>query len=477
MESVYYGAEKVIIWLGESNDRLEGVDKLINSVNRILDDNYHEGDSLPWKFGVEWEDLAHLLRRAWFSRTWVLQEVCLASEAIVYCGAYQWSWERLCRLFDYALSANLLTLVKVQRLLNRGVTGFMHRWHGEGLDNAGMDLLDLLTASRGTFASEPVDKVYALLNIAVDQLSIEITYEQSVNEVYRSTAEQIIRGGRLDLLSYAGDSVWNNVSGLPSWVPDWTCHEKPVFLSQVMRRKNTTLRQHPLDEQLESPPTDSFSITGDHLTITALELARIHITGKPQRPRPHVQSLSQSEVEIFDSGIFPVSRLEDWHSMLWHPSRKVRSKPYNLTGESKTAAFMRTLVADTVLLPKSHTYWENCYQSFSERLRSLVRDGVTHVYTDTSDRNDGLNEYHEAFNTIMHKRTFFMTKNGLMGIGPAFALSSDRIFLVPGASTPLVMRRLRNERYRLMGECYVHGLKVERELLAQREKCRSITIE
>ena len=34
----------------------------------------------------EWVALAHLLERPWFTRTWVIQEVALATRAEIVCG-------------------------------------------------------------------------------------------------------------------------------------------------------------------------------------------------------------------------------------------------------------------------------------------------------------------------------------------------------------------------------------------------------
>ena len=64
-----------------------------------------------------------------------------------------------------------------------------------------------------------------------------------------------------------------------------------------------------------------------------------------------------------------------------------------------------------------------------------------------------------------------------MGLGPFFTLPFDRIFIIPGVVTPLVMRPTRKGRYRFIGQCYVHGLGDVLESLSKLPEAEYITIE
>jgi hypothetical protein len=70
-------------------------------------------------------------------------------------------------------------------------------------------------------------------------------------------------------------------------------------------------------------------------------------------------------------------------------------------------------------------------------------------------------------------RRFFITRRGFMGMGAEAMLEDDKIFLVKGASVPLILSPKRvfigdgkhslfevqkTDRYLLVGQAYVHGI-------------------
>jgi hypothetical protein len=54
-------------------------------------------------------------------------------------------------------------------------------------------------------------------------------------------------------------------------------------------------------------------------------------------------------------------------------------------------------------------------------------------------------------------RVFFTTSRGLTGVGPRKIQPGDTVVVLFGARVPYVLRRKGNH-YRLIGDCYVHGL-------------------
>ncbi|KAF2181337.1 hypothetical protein K469DRAFT_589960, partial [Zopfia rhizophila CBS 207.26] len=57
-------------------------------------------------------------------------------------------------------------------------------------------------------------------------------------------------------------------------------------------------------------------------------------------------------------------------------------------------------------------------------------------------------------------RLFFITVNGYMGLGPRNAREGDLICCFYGGPMLYVLRRTEDaeESYRIIGDCYVHGL-------------------
>jgi hypothetical protein len=58
---------------------------------------------------------------------------------------------------------------------------------------------------------------------------------------------------------------------------------------------------------------------------------------------------------------------------------------------------------------------------------------------------------------INFQRGFFVTKRGYLTLAPRYTKPGDLVCLIFGAEVPFVLRP-DGLRYRLVGECYVHGM-------------------
>ncbi|RSL47569.1 hypothetical protein CEP54_013339 [Fusarium duplospermum] len=114
--------------------------------------------------------------------------------------------------------------------------------------------------------SNPKDKIYAFLGMAKDRQQLGITPQYSLpdRQVYIDTAARILKNANsLHLLS---DVLPGKVLDLPSWVPDWSCHNfddgSTVDTSTTGNTKQTDI--NPLKSGLtktipNSPPKASSS--------------------------------------------------------------------------------------------------------------------------------------------------------------------------------------------------------------------------
>ncbi len=96
MPTIYGQADRACVWLGDAS---EDSDMAIDFMEAIMTD--------IWKFdelckpkqsdgrdtGARWKALFSLIMRPWFSRRWIVQEVALAREGLVYCGPKSISWK------------------------------------------------------------------------------------------------------------------------------------------------------------------------------------------------------------------------------------------------------------------------------------------------------------------------------------------------------------------------------------------------
>ena len=98
MPSIYGDAKQVCVWLGDAS---KDSDQAIDFIERIMDD--------IWKLDQlcedsretgNWAALLRLIMRPWFSRRWIVQEIALARDGLLYCGRRTISW----RTFSDAVS-------------------------------------------------------------------------------------------------------------------------------------------------------------------------------------------------------------------------------------------------------------------------------------------------------------------------------------------------------------------------------------
>ncbi|MCJ1398968.1 hypothetical protein MMC11_002170 [Xylographa trunciseda] len=92
MDQVYGKAENVCIWLGDSDDNSQVALSFIkDEVLRIW-----EFDKLceNLKKSKQWHALVMLMKRPWFSRRWVVQEIALAIRGTIHCGTDTLNWQQ-----------------------------------------------------------------------------------------------------------------------------------------------------------------------------------------------------------------------------------------------------------------------------------------------------------------------------------------------------------------------------------------------
>jgi len=78
---------------------------------------------------------------------------------------------------------------------------------------------------------------------------------------------------------------------------------------------------------------------------------------------------------------------------------------------------------------------------------------------------------------ILLGRRFFVTKGGLLGIGPHTIKEGDDVYVVFGADMPMIFRQA-NEHKVLIGDCYVHGIMQGEAIEAHNKKSsQSLTTE
>lgn len=194
MDQIYSQASGVIVYLGEEAIGLTEPGLWLDDRKRRM-------------------VLEKLFSRTWAERVWCVQEVALARKVQLIMG------HEVCE-FNEALSSRIRARARLYGLRLPGPLAW------DPMVNATRDMMTLLDITRNCRASDPRDKVYALLGLASEQFRamLEVDYTKSMEEVLTRTAEAIIMCQKeLNILTYVSleDNDCHSTTILPSWVPDW----------------------------------------------------------------------------------------------------------------------------------------------------------------------------------------------------------------------------------------------------------------
>lgn len=89
MGIIFSQAKNVCVWLGPAAENSDEAMDFVDQVSHLgrLDQLVSDPDSID-----NWKALAALMRRPWFSRRWIIQEIAFARQATVYCGMKRTRW-------------------------------------------------------------------------------------------------------------------------------------------------------------------------------------------------------------------------------------------------------------------------------------------------------------------------------------------------------------------------------------------------
>ncbi|KAF6816925.1 ankyrin and het domain protein [Colletotrichum sojae] len=241
MGRIYAGASGTRVWLGESTqfdylafDTLVAVSELLDDIliKRGLPERGASMQEIQWHFTnspnperLDWGLLSEMLNRAWFRRTWIIQEVANSKKIKVHIGGLSFSWDFfaavICGIMNFKLQATISECKAFKAV------GIMEQLRSERVGNsmappAKIPFLDLLEELRDFQATLPSDKIYSILGLTEHRDELVVDYAQSPEKVFIDIAVKELRTGSLDILAHCVDSSKPTLLALPSWVPDWT---------------------------------------------------------------------------------------------------------------------------------------------------------------------------------------------------------------------------------------------------------------
>lgn len=457
MRQIYSRASLVISFIGKEDEHsataFRFIEKIIKkhvsvgvslhaSPDAIWSKQTMDAMSLPHFPSHQWESLARLFERAYFRRIWVVQELVVSSKTVVRCGSLTIKWEYIEYIARSLLATGWLGALKqvygsevipnfVQTISNCRAS-FAELQGGRGIP-----LTTLLGATRRFKATDPRDKVIAVVGLADHRtvgmpLSKILDYEKPVAELYRDVTGYLIQSQRsLALLSNIEDVSYRCLHELPSWVPDYSVWQRHTVLGASIRVGHLNFRA------AGYTPCSARWTEGSQL---------LAVDGICQ---DKVDTVSDKALEHRAPDTDTVFQ---WLQIV---------EPLIRDGNLSIDAFWRTLIGDQGrhIYPAPEQYGTH-FESYLAHAsaRKAGYPGVPRPDKDEKESRDANSLLYQAsLGYLAPHRKFFTTKKCAIGLGPQSMRPGDVVCILSGGRVPFILRAEESE-FRLVGEAYVHGL-------------------
>lgn len=468
MADIYSSASVVDIWLGNGDDNTEPAMGLINDLAmRMMEfwktqgqPSYTEAKTAnhpiqyPPSEAPVWSAVKSFFLRPWFLRVWTFQEIVFAQDAVLYCGAHAIKWGRieafLLGLRTYSQGPNIgdSRLKGAEKyaleIYTARSTLYRPKIHSSEYIQLFLGLFPLLESLRSRNATDPRDKVFALLNVACDakQSDLKADHRKSHAEVYAMTAKWLLRTQKS--LAFLSLVEKKDKPDLISWVPDFRYKDHWNFLHQpmqVFRGPNRVYNASGTTNAIFIEKGSSYQLTVRGIYVGTI----IDMT----EPPGNVTNNVAIGARVLDGG--------QWH--LFAKTCAIGGI-YPATGEPIDLAYHRLRIWDQ--LPT---------EGLARRQRTsppteIPQPGPISYSEAMGGLADSINE--DIRMIILRKTTrkrMFKTETGYMGIAHRSIEIGDKVFVLVGGEMPFVLRPLGANYFGFGGESYVHGI-MDGEMLA-----------
>ncbi|ORY13966.1 heterokaryon incompatibility protein-domain-containing protein [Clohesyomyces aquaticus] len=462
----------------------------------------------------------------WWHRVWVIQEFLVSPTYFLQAGARKLGTDELAAML-VTITALQVASIETRMDFDLGIPGmrtfsFFMQWVLElqsyreqylrnGLRSLGLyDILCVAfcktaaTTHQILSASDARDKIYGFIGLVEEdwkRLRLTVSYDWSTQDVFVHVATRFLISGNMDILGLcqrwpkgnaSGPSTPrndNDLSNLPSWVPDWT--------ASIMAPHTWWKNSHPDHETL-----------GNWLfSASASSVADLSF----KEPKSEDRDWSNTIHSMVIQGIF-VDEILEVKDKSYKPA--LSDSPDN-TGTMLTRILLEdvrslceTCAAQQAQRPGAKIYTPTQLHEAAWRIPIWDHesiDGIEQVQRATSLSELGYRKCVEALSTLDHQQkqqhrwfqTYtdkennnghelaaiqasgsadankyfinvlggapkrpFVTKQGFVGIGPVTTLPGDVVGIILGARAPHILRRRCNQEpgYTLLGQAYVHGI-------------------
>ncbi|KAH6639242.1 heterokaryon incompatibility protein-domain-containing protein [Boeremia exigua] len=457
MGAIYWRCFSMYVWLGEpvSLSKFENPFGIV--VHWAEDKHFYDypgftrsEESGQWVFtdNAAYQQMyavfVDFISKPWWTRLWCVQEIALCPQAIVVSGSWRISWASVLKAKESHVRHDTQCCAGIANQMPARYTYFPDHLLGLPQRSNLIELDRVIRGLRHKLCKDPRDKIYGLLGLLWNSPYAKFTVDYSlpVGTLYQQTTEKVIQQAKGDLQFLTGTGMGSDCYDMPSWVRNFAA---PLDSAEA---SHEYARYKGYNSYNASGHMNSATriLEGSILSLSGKCIDRIESIGSPLRHKDwtHVLDTIQSWLDI--AGLSP---------------------PRASSPGSAQDRFWRAVLGD--YMPDS----QSGVASWS-RIGTTAAPGVSTWYADARARlRDGLEPLLQAPMHALwiaaHKRMFFCTGEGHFGLCFPHSRPGDEVWVLAGGKVLFVLRPAggdveegggeaeRPPRFKLIGECYLHG--------------------
>lgn len=481
MRSIYSKAERVIGWLGpdfhSGGQALKTLETLLGNTIRYPDTSewaqkipellrenktFTTDSGMDFQSNVMLEEMMLLLKRPFWARVWIIQELVLAPNLRLLCGEEFMDMPET-DLFNKAI--NKLSTVPTKRPEFVSLPIFMRlsecfsrlrlvaelrsrnlprENQANRLWNGALGFIHARPLLEFHKTSDPRDHVYGLLGLIDLDIVPDYNEDMTVNDVYLEVARHCLNVEPRDILSLAGTRNGPETIthiDLPSWVPDW----------RLPPPATTRLSRYPQSHAYPSKGGLKMQVIG-HTRLRGSAIVWDSVLRTEQKSGWDLKEWDLAEkIDIDKPG--------DWA----YPSGISRFQAIIILWLGGYDAFnARKLQLDGELF-QSYEFilfamivkpWANKH---GQHERSKLRDLIVGQKMPTSVPVSHREAYLGRSRQLRYDMRCFHTERGYIGLGPLVTEVGDLVCVLEGHKSPVLLRK-RRSHYMFIGDCDVVGI-------------------
>ncbi|KAI8631317.1 heterokaryon incompatibility protein-domain-containing protein [Xylariaceae sp. FL1651] len=394
-----------------------------------------------------WHYIFRIFNKEWWGRAWVIQEVITSSKVVILYGSITFNFSLVEQVMlaansikEVLWSSRSPTLAAIQNSEGWYVTEQIARARLEHRSYQGPRLATLLWRFRRSATVREVDRIHALLSLCDPEevRNITIDYYRHIEELASIVSNCILRSTKnLDMLSLV--STFRAIEGpqRTKWFNPFNS-ENRLPLQTDRQPMNTNLSFGTTTPRIYS----AAGLNTESVLVPCESIVDLVICG-----------MAFDQV-AFTVGTIPTdSNVREQFTMLNKAITLQWKRAMSLAHPHHSDSQASQITIETLWRVLLADQWP-----VGTRLTTATYRNIR-VPPKTEEEESALLE---AVNISLHLpylegRQVIITNDFRLGLAPEEARVGDSIAIMPGGALPYILRSCHDNRWQLIGECYIHG--------------------